>query len=261
MGLTKAEKLHREALRLAGQIREQREWIDKCGGDLAGYVARYGDSNAPYGKSVAEGGRYGNGGQAIYEADMSTLDQLLEAYLDVTGVEYPAMNANQAERLRELIPAFIATDDAFTEHLADAHDADSGDVTVCGIAYESLPDNVYDGVPVPGDKPWYYDHDRDDVVRCEAGCFAGRTDADGEPREYISQRYEHGDGTADLAYSDVSLSLDELRLIRDLASENLNAIFVALDGETRDSLSKQIAIAESVIDKVSRSIGDLEPAE
>jgi hypothetical protein len=45
----------------------QRRWIETHGRDEAGYVARYGDSNAP------EESRYGDGGQAIYAADMDVL--------------------------------------------------------------------------------------------------------------------------------------------------------------------------------------------
>lgn len=56
-------------------VREERKWIEEHGRDVSGYVARYGDSDAPYGKRVEDGGRYGEGGQRIYEADMDALRQ------------------------------------------------------------------------------------------------------------------------------------------------------------------------------------------
>lgn len=43
----------------------QQQWIDEHGADLAGYIKRYGESGS--------GRCYGNGGEAIYNAD---LDQL-----------------------------------------------------------------------------------------------------------------------------------------------------------------------------------------
>lgn len=55
-------------------VADQRRWINEHGRDLAGYVARYGDSAAQPGR-VEAGGRYGNGGQAIYEADMAALHE------------------------------------------------------------------------------------------------------------------------------------------------------------------------------------------
>jgi hypothetical protein len=34
-------------LMLRNQIRQQKEWIGRCGGDLAGYIANYGDPGVP----------------------------------------------------------------------------------------------------------------------------------------------------------------------------------------------------------------------
>ena len=48
----------------AGQVDAQRKWIDAHGGDIIGYVNRYGS--------------YGNGGAAIYAADKAALDAALE---------------------------------------------------------------------------------------------------------------------------------------------------------------------------------------
>jgi hypothetical protein len=52
----------------AAEVRAQREWIEACGGDLAGYVATYGSKEAPE--------HSGDGGEAIYAADMAQLQRL-----------------------------------------------------------------------------------------------------------------------------------------------------------------------------------------
>lgn len=67
-------------------------------------------------------------------------------------------------------PIFIAgKDGSFREHRLDAGNPDE-DVTVCGIRWVDLPDNrdSTTGEIWPGDKPWYYDHDRADVTPCAA---------------------------------------------------------------------------------------------
>lgn len=75
------------------------------------------------------------------------------------------------------IPAYIWTEpDTLTEHVVADGTYEAGqDATVCGITYESLPvtnqAEMDAGYDTP-DKDWYYDHDRDDVVRCLDGCFA-----------------------------------------------------------------------------------------
>ena len=56
----------RRAAFLRKEIADARAWIDKCGGDLAGYVERYGTKDDP--------DRSGNGGEAIYQADVDTLN-------------------------------------------------------------------------------------------------------------------------------------------------------------------------------------------
>jgi hypothetical protein len=55
------------------QEREQIKWIESCGGSLSGYVANYGDPNRPRanGRAMA-----GNGGTAIYNADMAELHKI-----------------------------------------------------------------------------------------------------------------------------------------------------------------------------------------
>ncbi len=60
--------------RLRRDVEEQKEWIAEHGGHLAGYVDRYGSKDDPK--------HYGDGGEAIYEADMGELrrrERLLEA--------------------------------------------------------------------------------------------------------------------------------------------------------------------------------------
>lgn len=52
--------------RLAAQF----QWIDKCGGDEAGYVKRYGAASDPQ--------HYGSGGEAIFKADHDALIKLIE---------------------------------------------------------------------------------------------------------------------------------------------------------------------------------------
>lgn len=52
------------------RIAEQRRWIDEHGGDLSGYVERYGSSY--------DAEHYGDGGEMIYAADMAALNALLE---------------------------------------------------------------------------------------------------------------------------------------------------------------------------------------
>jgi hypothetical protein len=45
----------------------QKQWIERCGGDLSGYVANYG--------SVSDENHSGDGGEAIYAADIAVLRQ------------------------------------------------------------------------------------------------------------------------------------------------------------------------------------------
>ena len=62
----RAPRLVRKSL--AEQIADQRKWIDERGGNLAGYVARYGSRN--------DAEHYGDGGEAIYAADTEALRRL-----------------------------------------------------------------------------------------------------------------------------------------------------------------------------------------
>jgi hypothetical protein len=53
---------------LERQVAEQRAWIQRCGGDLHGYITHYGDPGLER--------CYGNGGTQIYQADKAELEKL-----------------------------------------------------------------------------------------------------------------------------------------------------------------------------------------
>lgn len=64
-----------DALRnTAASIESQNDWMNSCGGNLAGYVRRYGSANHP--------SHYGDGGEAIYAADKAELVRLFEVFQD-----------------------------------------------------------------------------------------------------------------------------------------------------------------------------------
>lgn len=54
---------------LERRVAIERKWIAEHGGNLAGYVLRYG--------SAHDVDRYGDGGEAIYEADLAALNRAL----------------------------------------------------------------------------------------------------------------------------------------------------------------------------------------
>lgn len=58
------------------KVREQRKWIEEHGGNLSGYIARYG--------SKYDSSHYGDGGEDIYAADLAYLREL-EEYLESVG--------------------------------------------------------------------------------------------------------------------------------------------------------------------------------
>lgn len=62
------------------EIKEQQSWIEHCGGNLLGYLKRYGDP-----KKDKE--FYGAGGYAIYEADMNALKKLQQQLKSLTAIE------------------------------------------------------------------------------------------------------------------------------------------------------------------------------
>lgn len=74
-----------------------------------------------------------------------------------------------------MIDAFIAHEDgSFKHHLQseDNHLTAIMAETICGIRWSDLPNNrdSVTGEEWMDDKPWYYDHDRPDVVKCDV-CF------------------------------------------------------------------------------------------
>ena len=60
------------------EVANQKKWIEDCGGDLQGYIAKYGDPGVPKanGKKMS-----GDGGTAIYNADLAGLKRA-EAFLE-----------------------------------------------------------------------------------------------------------------------------------------------------------------------------------
>jgi hypothetical protein len=52
-------------------VQDQKEWMDSCGGTLQGYIVKYGSKTNPE-------KMYGNGGEAIYDADLAELRRLEE---------------------------------------------------------------------------------------------------------------------------------------------------------------------------------------
>lgn len=56
------------AIEIYREIASQRKWINDHGGDLSGYINRYGDPDMSH--------CYGNGGTAIYQADKQHLKDL-----------------------------------------------------------------------------------------------------------------------------------------------------------------------------------------
>lgn len=55
--------------KLLKEIADQIDWIEAHGRTLAGYVARYGAADDPH--------KHGDGGEAIYAADVGALNMLL----------------------------------------------------------------------------------------------------------------------------------------------------------------------------------------
>lgn len=60
-------------------VEEQHEWIQAHGGDIGGYIARYG--------SVSDPDHYGDGGENIYAADIQRLRVVEAALLRLTPPE------------------------------------------------------------------------------------------------------------------------------------------------------------------------------
>jgi hypothetical protein len=72
--LRKALKRHKQFTSLKLQLSEQRKWIADHGATLDAYVDRYGKTDDP--------NKYGDGGSAIYAADMGELARIEQKLLD-----------------------------------------------------------------------------------------------------------------------------------------------------------------------------------
>lgn len=57
-----------KAAKIQQRIREQIKWIEEHGGSRAGYILRYGSKHDPE--------HYGDGGEAIWDADRIELERL-----------------------------------------------------------------------------------------------------------------------------------------------------------------------------------------
>lgn len=66
---------------LAQEITSQRRWVADHGGSLQGYVDHYGSR---------DGEHYGDGGEAIYEADINQLKKLEAQWERLVGKSFPA---------------------------------------------------------------------------------------------------------------------------------------------------------------------------
>jgi hypothetical protein len=66
--------------RLEMRIREERHWIDQHGGNLAGYIARYGSKD--------DADHLGDGGELIYRADAAALSRCESEYEALTGRKF-----------------------------------------------------------------------------------------------------------------------------------------------------------------------------
>lgn len=76
--------------RARAQLAKQLAWIEKCGGDLEGYVARYGSRRAPK--------HTGDGGELIYQADQDVLHR--------AQAEVRRLHDGKMERQDEWVPYF-----------------------------------------------------------------------------------------------------------------------------------------------------------
>lgn len=81
----KEQATYEEHLAVARRLLDyERQWIIRCGGDLAGYIANYGSENDP--------DRNGNG-EAIYAADLGSLYKAEQRLADLLELDGPAMVA------------------------------------------------------------------------------------------------------------------------------------------------------------------------
>jgi hypothetical protein len=69
--------LQRRIERFRREVELQEQWMKDCGGDLHGYIRSYGSYSDP--------NHFGDGGEAIYAADYSTLETLRRQLAHMTG--------------------------------------------------------------------------------------------------------------------------------------------------------------------------------
>ena len=70
---------------LAHLVAEQKLWILEHGGDLAGYIKKYGSANDADKCALRFKSRSGKGGEAIYQADINELRRLENRLAFVSG--------------------------------------------------------------------------------------------------------------------------------------------------------------------------------
>jgi len=111
-GMTNLEKPRRRVVQAL-------YWIENHGADLDGYVARYGSANDP--------DRYGDGGEAIYAADLGAYREALDDY-------WTAIRKYGVERLHR------ETDDSLAAHDEAFHDMLQYEATCpwCGVNHPSV---------------------------------------------------------------------------------------------------------------------------
>lgn len=81
--------------RLQHELTEQEAWVKKCGGNLLGYIQNYGSKDEP--------DHSGDGGEAIYAADMNHLNALREQLATASlKAPKPLKNLAVSVALREL---------------------------------------------------------------------------------------------------------------------------------------------------------------
>ena len=104
---------------LERELASQRVWVREHGGDLAGYVVRYGSKDDP--------DHYGDGGEAIFEADSTHLRDL-EAQVRKLG---PARTGPKVNALDLMLH--------YNEIVSEAIEAKKADLTNAGDPHGVVP--------------------------------------------------------------------------------------------------------------------------
>jgi hypothetical protein len=119
-------------------VAQQKDWIARCGGDLEGYIANYG--------SVHDEQHSGDGGEAIYAADIAYLRQLEARHADERDLrrvnDSRAGRAQSERRLRaETALTHLAHAIGCIERIRDMYPlALSEDARSLSMAIEDLDD-------------------------------------------------------------------------------------------------------------------------